>query len=250
LSEDKPKKKGHSVSLGKVISIALVMLLVGLAVGGILGVTVIQPELQKLHIGFGNQGDQNTGDQNNNNNNGNQNSAPTTNSPNNNDNNYNNNPTSSDTNNNNQNNNQNQMANNNAPISNPTGNYGGSGQFNIITTQNGNTYSGTISANINCPVQQNGNTISLNLQVTPTNVPNSLQQVVSIGNSVTFNFAGTTSGTQFNANAQGNTGGNGPTFDLNISGSIEQNQLIFTLTSASDSQITISTPQQITLYPS
>jgi hypothetical protein len=89
----------------------------------------------------------------------------------------------------------------------------------------------------------------LNLQITPTNVPNNLQQVVSIGSSVTFNFAGTTSGTQFNANAQGNTGGGGPTFDLTIGGSIAQNQLTFTLTSASDSQITISTPQQITLYP-
>ena len=187
MSEEKPKKKGHSVSLGKVISIALVMLLVGLAVGGILGVAVIQPELQKLHIGFGNQGDQNTGDQNNNNNNGNQNNAPTSNTPNNNNNNnnYNNNngnPSSSDQNNNTQNNNENQMVNNNAPISSPTSNYGGSGQFTITINQDGTTYSGTISANINCPVQQSGNSISLDLQVTPTNVPNSLQQVVSIGN--------------------------------------------------------------------
>lgn len=247
MSDDKPKKKGHSVSLGKVIGVALTMLLVGLAVGAILGVAVIQPELQKLSLGFGNQGDQNTNNQNNNDNQ-NQNNVPTTNSPdnNNNNNNYNNNQGTNDQTNNNQNDNGNQITNNNAPISNPTGNYGGNGQFSITLTQSGTTYSGTISAKINCPVQESESSISLDLQISPTSIPNSLQQVVSTDNTVTFSFAGRISGTQFTANAQGNTGG--VIFDLNMSGTIDNNSLTFTVTSASDSQINIST-QTTVLYP-
>ena len=230
MTEEKTKKKGHSVSLSKVIGIVLVTLLLGMALGGFLGLTVIGPELQKLHFGFGNQNDQgNTGDQNNQN--------------------------SNNPNDNNQNGNQGGTVINNNPLpSNPTGSYGGSGQFDMTFTSNGQTFSGTISANINCQVEQNGNSIQLSLTITPTSVSDSLQQAISIGsakNDRVFNFAGTTSGTQLNANAKGTSGsGNsGMTFDLNLSGTIDQNSLVFTLNSASDSQITMSTPQQMTLHP-
>jgi hypothetical protein len=37
MSEEKPKKKGHSVGLSKVIGVVLVTLLVGMAIGGYLG---------------------------------------------------------------------------------------------------------------------------------------------------------------------------------------------------------------------
>ena len=229
MSEEKTKK-GHSVGLSKVVSIALVTLLVGMVLGGFLGLAVIGPELQKLHFGFGNQNDRgNTGDQNNQN--------------------------SNNPNDNNQNGNQGgTMINNNPPPSNPTGSYGGNGQFDITLTSNGQTFSGTISANINCQVEQNGNSIQLSMTITPTSVSDSLQQAISIGSAESdrvFNFAGTTSGSQLNANAKGTIGSDnsGMTFDLNLSGTIDQNSLVFTLNSASGSQITMSTPQQITLHP-
>jgi hypothetical protein len=172
---------------------------------------VVGPELQKLGLNIGNQG--NTGDQNNNNNqNGNGDQS---------------------------------IVNNNPPISNATGSYGGSGQFDVTTLVNGNTYSGVISANINCAVQQDASNIIMVLTLTPTNVPNSLQQAINVGSSVSFNFLGTTSDTQFNANAQGNAGGS--LFDLNLSGSIDQNTLTFTMTASSDSQINASNPHSITL---
>ena len=229
MSEEKTKK-GHSVGLSKVVGIALVTLLVGMVLGGFLGLAVIGPELQKLHFGFGNQNDQgNTGDQNNQN--------------------------SNNPNGNNQTGNQGgTIINNNPSPSNPTGSYGGSGQFDMTFTSNGQTFSGIISANINCQVEQNGNSIQLSLTITPTSVSDSLQQAISIGsakNDRVFNFAGTTSGIQLNANAKGTIGSDnsGMTFDLNLSGTIDQNSLVFTLNSASDSQITMSTPQQITLHP-
>ena len=229
MSEEKTKK-GHSVGLSKVVGIALVTLLVGMVLGGFLGLAVIGPELQKLHFGFGNQNDQgNTGDQNNQN--------------------------SNNPNDNNQNGNQGgTMINNNPSPSNPTGSYGGNGQFDMTVTSNRQTFSGTISANINCQVEQNGNSIQLSMTTTPTSVSDSLQQAISIGSAKSdsvFNFAGTTSGSQLNANAKGTIGSDnsGMTFDLNLSGTIDQNSLVFTLNSASGSQITMSTPQQITLHP-
>jgi hypothetical protein len=229
MSEEKTKK-GHSVGLSKVVGIALVTLLVGMVLGGFLGLAVIGPELQKLHFGFGNQNDQgNTGDQNNQN--------------------------SNNPNDNNQNGNQGGTIINNNPLpSNPTGSYGGNGQFDITLTSNGQTFSGTISTNINCQVEQNGNSIQLSMTITPTSVSDSLQQAISIGSAESdrvFNFAGTTSGSQLNANAKGRIGSDnsGMTFDLNLSGTIDQNSLVFTLNSASGSQITMSTPQQITLHP-
>ncbi len=105
--------------------------------------------------------------------------------------------------------------NNNLSPSNPTSSYGGSGQFNLIITRNGNSASGVITANINCAVEQNGNNIQLAITLTPTSVSQSLQQEIQNDNSVTFNFAGTTSGSQINANAQ-ETIGSGSTFDLNL----------------------------------
>lgn len=248
MGEEKPKKKEHSVGLSKVIGIVLVTLLVGMALGGYLGLAVVGPELQKLGLNIGNLG--NTGNQNNNNQN-NQNSNPTNN--NNNGNNNNNQNTGDQNNNNNNNNNQNSngnqgATNNNQSPTNVTGSYGGNGQFDITMSQNGNPLSGVISANVICAVQQDGSNIILALTLTPTNVPNSLQQAITVGNGVTFNFLGTVSGSQFNANAQGSVGG-GVSFDLNLSGSIDQNSLTFTMTAAADSQVSASNSHSITLYP-
>ena len=229
MSGENPQKKGHSVSLGKVIGVVMVTLLIGMVLGGYLGLAVIGPGLQKLHLDFGNQNNQgNTGDQ------------DTQNSNNPNDNNQNGDQGGT-------------MINNNPSPSNPTGSYGGSGQFDMTFTSNGQTFSGTISANINCQVEQNGNSIQLSLTITPTSVSDGLQQAISIGsakNDRVFNFAGTTSGSQLNANAKGTIGSDnsGMTFDLNLSGTIDQNSLVFTLNSASDSQITM-TAHSIVLYP-
>lgn len=233
MGEEKPRKKGHSVGLGKVVGIAFLALFIGMILGGYLSFAVVGPELQKLHIDIGYLA--------NNNNNNNQN---------NNNNNNNNNNSNNNNNNNNSNNNQNQSGvnNNNPPPSNVTASYGGSGQFKVSMQSDGNSYSGTLTANINVPVEQNGNTIQLSLDLTPTSVSGSLQQVITTGGSATiFNFVGTTSGSQVTANSQGTTG-NGQSFDLNLSGSIDSNTLSFTLTSASDSQLTISTPQQIVTH--
>jgi hypothetical protein len=244
MGEYQPKKKGHSVGLSKVIGIVLVTLLVGMALGGYLGLAVVGPELQKLGLNIGNMG--NNGNQNNNNNN-NQNS-----NPNNNNNNGNNNNQNTGDQNNNNNNNQNSNQgpiNNNPPPTNMTSSYGGSGQFDITMSQNGNTLSGVITANINCGIQQDGSNIILALSISPTNVPNSLQQAITVGNGVSFNFLGTISNSQFNANAKGTVGGGDSSFDLNLSGSMDQNSLTFTLTSASDSQLSVSNQHSITLHP-
>ncbi len=233
MGEEKPKKKGHSVGLGKVIGIVVVALFVGMILGGYLSFFVIAPELQKLNINIGASS---------NNNNQNSNSNPTTNNPNNNNNNNGNN------NNNNGNGNPSGVNNNNPSPSNPTASYGGSGQFDLTMQSNGNTLSGTMTANINCAVEQNGNNIQLSLDLSPTSVSGSLQQAIPAGGSDTiFNFVGTTSGSQLNANSQG-TAGDGQTFNFNLNGSIDSNTLTFTMTSASGSQITVSTPQQIVTH--
>jgi hypothetical protein len=214
------KKKGHSVGLSKVIGLAFITLLVGMAVGTALGIMVIEPALQNLH--FGKQG--NTNNQNNGQNN-------------------NNNPGSTD---NDYTGNQ-QPLNSNPPPSTPTGYYGGNGQFNAAVPVHDGTVSGQINANIDCVIGQDGNNISMSLTFTPTSVSEGLQQAITIGNSVTFNFAGTSSGTQFSGNAQGSVGQ--ATFSLNINGSVDQDELSFTIMSNSDSQLSISTTQTITLHP-
>ena len=254
MSEEKAKKKRHSVGISGVIGCILVALLVGMILGGYLSFFVIAPFVQKIQqgngiLGAGNQNNNNnqngninpqpTGDQNNNNNNQNGNGSPQ--------------PTGDqNNNNNNQNGNSSQGVNNsNPPITNPTGQYSSiSCQFNLIIPQNGAQATGTILANVNCVVQQNGNNIQLALTITPTSIPENLNQV--IGNSpVTFNFLGTVSGSQINANAAGTTGpGNGSTFDFNLSGTSSSNNLTLTITSAGDSQISVSTPQPIVLQSS
>jgi len=238
MGEEKPKKKGHSVGLGKVVGIVVVVLFVGMILGGYLSFTVIGPELQKLNINFGYVANSNNQNSNSNNNGNNNNSNGNSN---NNNNNNNNNGNSS----NNGNGSQGGVNNNNPSPSNPTGSYGGSGQFDLSMQSNGNTLSGTMTANIDCAVEQRGSNIQLSIDLTPTSVSGSLQQAITAGGSDTvFNFVGTTSGSQLTANAQG-TAGSGQTFDFNLSGSIYSNTLTFTMTSASDSQITVSTPQQI-----
>jgi hypothetical protein len=223
--QEKTKKKGHSVGLLAVLGIILVTLLVGILLGGYLGLAVVGPFMQ--HIGGNNDDQRYTGDQDNQNNNQNNND-------------------------NNQNYNGNQggsIINNIPSPSTPTGNYGGSGQFQITMTQSGNTISGTVIADMSCLVEQSGNNIQLSLAITPTTVSDSLQQAVSTGNDVVLNFAGITSGSQIDANSQGTMGGGngGFNFDLNLHGTIDQSQLSFTITSASDSEITI-TSHSITLY--
>ncbi len=259
MTETKVTKKGRSVALSGVIGFVLVALLIGMAIGGAISLFVIGPMLYQGNINQGTNGNQNTNYQN-----GNNNQGPILNSPNNNNQNtINQGPTSNPNNNNNQNSNytndtstQNNnggpgMSNNNPPITNPTSQYTSVGsQFSlIIPDQNGGKASGTISANVNCVVQQDGNNIQLDLTVTPTNIPSSLSQVMGSNSPVTFNFAGTTSGTQINAQAAGYAGSDSssPTFDLSLSGSIGSNTLTLTVTSTSNSQLAISTPQPITL---
>lgn len=251
MGEEKPKKKGHSVGLGKVVGFVVIAVFVGMILGGYLAFAVVQPELQKLNINIGNQG--NTNDQNTNNNN-NQSNNPNNNNQNGNGN------TGDQNNNNNQNNNGNQnnnnqnsgnqgsISNNNPSITNPTGQYSATScQFNVNIPVNGAQESGTITANVNCIVQQNGNDILLSLTITPTAMSDNLNQ--AMGNSaVTFNFSGSTSGSQITATASGTTGN--ANFDFNLNGSITTNSLTFTMTSASDSQISVSTQQTITLSSS
>jgi hypothetical protein len=276
MTEEKPIKKGRSVALSGVIGFVLVALLVGMILGGAVSLFVVGPILYKSNDNQGNSGNQNTNYQNGNNNQGpitsspnnnNQNGynqGPTSSPNNNNQNGYNQGPTSSPNNNQNgnytndnstQNNNGGQgMSNNNPPITNPTSQYSATGkQFSLnIPDQNGGQASGTISADVSCTVQQSGNNIQLDLTVTPKNIPQSLSQAVSSNSQVTFNFAGTTSGSQINAQASGNAGSDssGPTFTLNLSGSIGSNTLTLTVTSPSNSQISISTTQPITLQSS
>jgi hypothetical protein len=261
--EEKTKKSGRTIALSGFIGFVLVALLVGMMIGGYLALFVIAPQMQTLQQGNNNQGvtgNQNSNNPNINNNPGitsdpnsqnNQNSFNNPGNTGNPNNNYPNNNTYQGTNinqtSNNQNSNSTQGINNNNPApTNPTGQYSSTGcQFNLNIPVNGTQASGTISASVNCVVQQNGNNIQLALTITPTTVPASLNQAV--GNSpVTFNFAGTTSGSQINANAVGNTGPNG-NFDFNLSGSIVSNKLTLAITPASNSQLFVSTPQPIIL---
>jgi hypothetical protein len=258
MSEEKPRKKGHSVGLGKVVGITILALFVGMILGGYLSFTVVAPEFEKLHIDFGalqsNNGNGNNSNNNNNDQNNNQNNSQNNNNNNsdnpNIDNNNNNSNNNQNNNNNSSNNNNNQTQgpgtnNNNPSPSNPTASYGGSGQFDVSIQNGGSSFSGTLSANINVSVEQNGNTIQFSLDLTPTSVSGSLSQVIQTGGSDTiFNFVGTTSGSQVNANSQGTTG-SGQSFNLNLSGSIDSNTFSFKVTSASGSQLNISTPQQI-----
>jgi len=116
-----------------------------------------------------------------------------------------------------------------------------------VPQNGGGQISGTIGATVDCLVEQNGNNIIIAVTITPTSVPNNLNQVMGTS-PVTFNFAGTISGTQINANANGNAGPNGgPTFNFNLSGTLTSNAFTFTISSASDSQLSVSTQQQITL---
>ncbi len=246
MGEEKPRKKGHSVGLGKVVGIVVLTLFVGMILGGYLSFAVVGPELQKMgvNIGFLSGNSNNDNNQNSNNNNN-----VNSNSPNDNNNNNNNNPNDNNqNNNNNDNNNQNQpsMTNSNPSPNNVTAVYGGNGQFQVSMQSDGNSYSGTLTASINVPVQQDGNTIEFSLELTPTSVSGSLSQVIQTDGSsgTVFNFVGTTSGTQLTANAQGDSG-NGLTFDLNLSGTIDSNTFSFTMTSAGDSQLHVSTPHQI-----
>jgi hypothetical protein len=210
MSNSTSEKNGRSVGLSKAIALALVMLLVGVVVGVALSVAVIAPIMENQHQNNdqGNTGDQNNGQNGNQPNNG--------------------------------------IQNNNSPPGTPTGNYAGNGQFSITMTQNGNTASGTIQANINCQVQQNGDSITFSMNVTPTSVSQGLQQAISTGNTVTFNFEGNTSGSQLTASASGSAG-DSTNFNMQLSGSIDQNQMVFSIQSAPGSQLSISSGQ-ITLH--
>ena len=234
-------KKGHSIGLGKVIGITIVALLIGILVGGILSLTVVAPQLEKIGI---NLPGLNTNDQSNNNNSGNNSPGYSTNDQNNNYSNNNNNDNSS-------NNSGSGINNYNQAPSNITASYSGSGDFQITVSSNNGAYSGIMTANINCQVQQSGSNIQLSVDLTLTNVSDSLQQVMSPGQGdQIFNFAGTMStDTQFTANAQGSTGSSDhpQTFNFNLSGTIDSNALTFTMTSQPNDQITVST-QPITLH--
>ena len=168
-----------------------------------------------------------------------------------NDNGNNNNSNNNNDNNNSNNNNLGNSNNNNPQVSNPGNSFGGSGQFDVSVSNGGNT--GEISANINCIVSQNGNNIQLSLDLSPTSVPENLQSTFS-NSDIMFNFGGTTSntdqGTQITANAQGSLS-SGSTYNLNLNGTIDQNQdsLQFSITSAPNVQASITTPQAIILYP-
>ncbi|HUK84690.1 MAG TPA: hypothetical protein VLU95_02400 [Candidatus Acidoferrum sp.] len=271
MGEEKTAKKGHSVAISGVIGFVVAALLIGMIIGGAISLLVIAPYVGQFHQ-QSNSGQTNTGNpnsnypNNNNNPNGyNNNQVPTNNPYNNDQNGYNNGPTGSpsDYNNqpntgnqsNNQNNNNSQnMVNNNPSITSPTAQYSSTGsQFSVSTpNQNGGKDSGTITADVTCVVQQSGNNMQLDLTVNPTSVPQSLSQDIQTSNSVSFNFAGTISGSQINAQASG-TGGQdntSPTFSLNLSGSFGSNILTITITSASGSQISISTLHSITLQSS
>ena len=273
MGEEKIVKKGRSVAISGVIGFVLLALLVGMIIGGAISLLVIAPYIGQLHQqsssnqngnyqnGSNNQGP--TSNPNNNNQN-NYNQGPTSNPYNNNQNGYNNGPTGSPSGYNNQPNTGNQsnqnntnsqsMINNNPSITNPTAQYNSTGnQFSVnVPNQNGGHDSGTITADVTCVVQQTGNNIQLDLTITPTNVPQTLSQDIQTTNSVTFNFAGTSSGSQFNAQASGAGGSDStsPTFNLTLSGSFGTNTLTITISSASGSQISISTPHSLTLQNS
>ena len=248
------------------LRIVLVLISVGCILGPIgamavqyrsnLSQMVLTPQLQQLtHFGNNNNSNNNNGNNGNNNtpnNNGNNNS----NNPGNN----NNNPNNDSNNNNNDNNNESTGSNSgnvnnlNPLMNNSTYTFGGLGQFDINLANNDSQSSNEISTNIYCMVFQSGNNIQLSLDLTPTNVPNSLEPVFTSNNDYIFNFVGTTSdnssGTQITANSQGSLN-SGSTFNLNLNGAIDQNQdtLTFTITSGSNAQANITTPQAIGLQP-
>lgn len=211
---------------------------------------VISPQLKALLPNNNGNSGNNNGN-NNNNNNGN-----------NNNNNNNNNGNGNGNNNNNNNNgnsgngfsNSGNVNNNNPEVINPSNSFGSSGQFAVTAQTSQGQVSDQLTANVNCLVAENGNNIQLSLDLSPTNVPSDLQSVFTQPNDYLFNFAGTTtsssSGMQITANAQGSLNPGG-TFNINLSGSLDQNQdtLTFTLAPAGNSQASITTPQAISANP-
>ncbi len=239
------------------LRIALVLITIGCIVGPIgtvaimyrnnLSQMIITPQLKQLLTNNNNSngnGNNNNGNNNNNsNNNGNNNNNNSNNNGNSNSNNSNNNNGNSDSNSGNVNN-------NNQQLNNPTSSFGSTGQFDVTVQSSGSQVSDQMTANINCQVEQNGNNIQISLDLYPQNVPSDLQSIFNPSNDYVFNFDGTTtsssSGTQITANAQGNLNPGG-TFNINLNGAIDQNQdtFTFTLTSAANSQASITTPQEI-----
>jgi hypothetical protein len=215
MGEEKARK-GRSIALSGAIGFILVALMVGMLIGVALSFVVIAPFMQSFQQNNNYQGTDNNQNGNNNNNQG---------------------PSGTPS-----------MSNNNPSITSPTSQYSSVGsQFSVsITDQNGKT-SGTISADVNCAVQQNGNNIQLDLTITPTTIPQSLSQMMD-KSPVTLNFVGSISGSQINAEATGTTGQNNEAnFDFNLNGSFSSNALTLTINSDSNSQISMSTPHSITL---
>jgi len=243
----------------QVLRIVLILITLGCILGPIGTVVVMYRNnlsgmvvTSQLRQYFSNNNNSNNNGNNNSNNNGN-------NSPNNNGNNNN----ISNGNENNYNNNGNGgnivsnsggVTNNNPQVNSPTNTFGSSGQFDVTAQNSQAPVSDQIMANVNCLVAENGNNIQLSLDMSPQNVPNDLQSIFSTSNDYVFNFAGTTttssSGMQITASAQGNLNPGG-SFSINLAGSLDQNQdtLTFTLTSAGNSQATITTPQSIIAHP-
>ena len=225
----------------QVLRVVLVLITIGCIVGPVGAVVimyrnnlpqmVVTPQIEQL-LNFGNNDSNNNenNNQNNNNNNINQND-----------------------NNNNGNSNSGNVNNNNPPVNNPTSSFGGTGQFDMTIPSNGNQVSDEISSNVNCALEQNGNNIQLSLTLEPQSVPSDLQPTFTPNNNYAFNFAGTNStsdsGTQITANAQGSMPGG--TFNINFNGTIDQLQdtLTFTLTSATNSPVSITTTQAIDTHP-
>ena len=165
-----------------------------------------------------------------------------------------NNNNSNNNNGNNNDNNNNGINSNNNSNGNPTSSFGGSGQFEVTILGDGSQVSGEISSTVNCAVTQNGNNIQLSLSLESQTVPSDLQPTFVPNNSYVFNFAGSASnsdsGTQITATSQGGLSPGGP-YNINFSGSIDQAQdtLTFTLTSAANSQVNISTLEAVNIYP-
>jgi hypothetical protein len=252
MSEEKAKKAARTVALSGAIGFILTALLVGMLIGGAVALFVIAPQMMANHQDSNTQG--NSGNPNSNSQNGNNNQGSTGTGDQNGNypsgNNNNNNQGNTNNQNSNQNNNGSQGVNNNNPApTNPTGQFGSSGcQFSVTIPTDGSKASGTIAANVNCAVQQTGNNIQLALTLTPTMIPQSLSQTMN-NSPVTFNFLGTVSGSQIDAQATGTTGPDNAsaTFDFHLNGSISSNTLTFSITSSANSQLSVSTPQPITL---
>jgi hypothetical protein len=148
-------------------------------------------------------------------------------------------------------NDQNPVDNQNPTIDNSVVAYAGTGQFAISFIKKGNEISSDIAAKLKCNVAREGDSIEFSLIIKPTSVSESLQGIFgNSGGSVIFNFKGTTLDGQLDANSKGSISGNNNnfTFDLNAQGTIEQNQLTFIISSAADSQINITTAQEIILH--